>query len=82
MPRRTELDPDAVAKAIEDLTEVNGPLPRRFQFRLSTMFAWTAVAGLICALWLAARMVPIEVYGVGFMVLLAGACAISAIRIK
>ena len=82
MSRRTELDPDAAAKAIEELMEGNGPLPRRFQFRLSTMFVWTAAAGLLCALWLAARMAPIEVYGVGFMVLIAGACAISALRIN
>lgn len=46
------------------------------------MFVWTSVAGLLCALWLTARMISSEVYGWAFMVLLAGACAISAIRIK
>lgn len=81
MRPQNDLDPDAAAKAIEELMEVRDRTPA-VQFSLRKLFKWITAAAVLCALWPLARMVAPEVYAGAFIVLLAIASVLAALRIR
>jgi len=81
MTRRNDLPPDAADRAIEELMADRTTQPR-LQFGLSKLFILTAGIGVLLALWPVAKMVAPEVYMAAFMILIAAASALAALRIK